>query len=206
MGVSCIFVSKVEHVCLWDFLFLIVDFSFGKKPKQKSNITAPSDKQMKRIFGAILNAKLADFEDEVRLLGDTVMLVCIGVYKEIVTMLLPTPSKSHYVFNMRDLAKVHSVIYSIHPINLIMSVCVIFEEEENNSPDNINSVLFVFNVMLLPKFRFSFPHLECTGDTRNTGRPQRHVPHQTKFSQAFHPRVFARLWGSDVGRSRSDMD
>nr|PNR35709.1 hypothetical protein PHYPA_021559 [Physcomitrium patens] len=71
-----------------------------------SNITAPSDKQMKRIFGAILNAKLADFEDEVRLLGDSVMHVCIGVYKEIVTMLLPTPSKSHYVFNMRDLAKV----------------------------------------------------------------------------------------------------
>lgn len=65
---------------------------------------------MKRIFGAILNAKLADFEDEVRLLGDSVMHVCIGVYKEIVTMLLPTPSKSHYVFNMRDLAKVISPV------------------------------------------------------------------------------------------------
>jgi dynein heavy chain len=70
------------------------------------NITAPNDKQMKRIFGAILSSKLVDFEDEVRLLGDTLMLVCIGVYQEIVKELLPTPSKSHYVFNMRDLAKV----------------------------------------------------------------------------------------------------
>lgn len=61
---------------------------------------------MKRIFGAILSSKLVDFEDEVRLLGDSLMLVCVGVYQEIVKGLLPTPSKSHYVFNMRDLAKV----------------------------------------------------------------------------------------------------
>lgn len=61
---------------------------------------------MKRIFGSILSAKLADFENEVRLMGDNLMLVCIGVYIEVVKELLPTPSKSHYVFNMRDLAKV----------------------------------------------------------------------------------------------------
>ena len=61
---------------------------------------------MKRIFGSILSAKLADFENEVRLMGDNLMLVCIGVYTEVVKELLPTPSKSHYVFNMRDLAKV----------------------------------------------------------------------------------------------------
>lgn len=70
------------------------------------NITAPNEKQMKRIFGSILSAKLADFENEVRLMGDNLMLVCIGVYTEVVKELLPTPSKSHYVFNMRDLAKV----------------------------------------------------------------------------------------------------
>ena len=34
------------------------------------------------------------------------MLTCIGVYNAITTQLLPTPSKSHYTFNLRDLSKV----------------------------------------------------------------------------------------------------
>lgn len=89
---------------------------------EQLNITAPNDKQMKRIFGAILSAKLADFENEVRLLGDNLMHVCIAVYLEIVKELLPTPSKSHYVFNMRDLAKVttYSVLISISARDLLL--------------------------------------------------------------------------------------
>jgi dynein heavy chain, axonemal len=31
------------------------------------NVTAPNDAQLKRIFGTILNAKLSEFDDEVRL-------------------------------------------------------------------------------------------------------------------------------------------
>jgi len=34
------------------------------------------------------------------------VLTCIGVYNAITTQLLPTPSKSHYTFNLRDLSKV----------------------------------------------------------------------------------------------------
>ncbi|KAJ7527535.1 hypothetical protein O6H91_16G059900 [Diphasiastrum complanatum] len=70
------------------------------------NLTTPSDNQMKRIFGAIITAKLANFEDEPRLLGEALVNVCIEVYNNICAELLPIPSKSHYVFNMRDLAKV----------------------------------------------------------------------------------------------------
>nr|AML30862.1 axonemal inner arm dynein heavy chain 6 [Marsilea vestita] len=70
------------------------------------NITTPSDNQMKRIFGAILTAKLANFEDEPRLMGDALVAACVDVYNAVTNELLPIPGKGHYVFNMRDLAKV----------------------------------------------------------------------------------------------------
>lgn len=64
---------------------------------------------MRRIFGTILLAKLADFEVEVKQMGENLIMVCINVFTTIMTELLPTPSKGHYIFNMRDLAKVSSV-------------------------------------------------------------------------------------------------
>lgn len=60
---------------------------------------------MRYIFEAILDAKLVDFKDEFWLLEDSLLMVYIGIQKEIVTMFLLMPTKSHYVFNMQDLAK-----------------------------------------------------------------------------------------------------
>eukprot|EP00899_Mesostigma_viride_P014884 jgi/Mesvir1/23397/Mv21091-RA.2 len=70
------------------------------------NMTQPSTAQMKRIFGSMLSSKLADFEDEIKPLGDILTQCSIQVYNTIQAELLPTPSKSHYLFNMRDMAKV----------------------------------------------------------------------------------------------------
>ncbi|MCO5578649.1 hypothetical protein L7F22_032493 [Adiantum nelumboides] len=70
------------------------------------NFTTPNDNQMKRIFGAILTAKLTNFEDEPRLLGDALVTASVEVYNAITSELLPIPGKGHYVFNMRDLSKV----------------------------------------------------------------------------------------------------
>eukprot|EP00232_Nephroselmis_pyriformis_P029065 CAMPEP_0182867354 /NCGR_PEP_ID=MMETSP0034_2-20130328/8675_1 /TAXON_ID=156128 /ORGANISM="Nephroselmis pyriformis, Strain CCMP717" /LENGTH=4528 /DNA_ID=CAMNT_0024999703 /DNA_START=83 /DNA_END=13669 /DNA_ORIENTATION=- len=70
------------------------------------NMIAPSDGQLKRIFGTMLNSKLSDFDDEIKPLGDSLTQACVEVYKQITEELLPTPSKSHYLFNTRDLAKV----------------------------------------------------------------------------------------------------
>lgn len=70
------------------------------------NVTSPNDLQLKRIFGTLLNHKLSDFDESVRPLGDPLVAATIEIYRSVSRELLPTPSKSHYLFNTRDLAKV----------------------------------------------------------------------------------------------------
>lgn len=48
---------------------------------------------------------LFDFSNEVRDLGDSMVNAAVEIYDRIATDLLPTPAKSHYVFNLRDLSK-----------------------------------------------------------------------------------------------------
>lgn len=62
--------------------------------------------QLKRIFGTILHAKLSEFDDEVKPLSEPITLATIAIYRSVSRELLPTPSKSHYLFNTRDLAKI----------------------------------------------------------------------------------------------------
>jgi dynein heavy chain len=59
-----------------------------------------------RIFGLILNSFLANFEGGLVEMTDKLVHASIDVFDTIVEVLLPTPSKSHYTFNLRDLAKI----------------------------------------------------------------------------------------------------
>ncbi|WIA13292.1 hypothetical protein OEZ85_006876 [Tetradesmus obliquus] len=70
------------------------------------NMTQPNDAQLRRIFSTLINSKLADFSDEVRPLGDPTVVASVEIYRAVCRELLPTPSKSHYLFNTRDLAKI----------------------------------------------------------------------------------------------------
>ena len=70
------------------------------------NVTSPNDAQLKRIFGSLLNFKLVDFDDIMKPLGDQISQGSIEVYRAVAKELLPTPAKSHYLFNTRDLAKI----------------------------------------------------------------------------------------------------
>ena len=70
------------------------------------NMTDPSDTQLRRIYATLLNHHLSPFDDSLKPLGDPIVKATIELYMTIAEELLPTPSKSHYLFNTRDLAKV----------------------------------------------------------------------------------------------------
>ncbi|KAG2392323.1 hypothetical protein C9374_012575 [Naegleria lovaniensis] len=69
------------------------------------NITAPSDVQLNRIYSTLLSQRLEKLE-EVKTLSEELTHATIGLYKAVSSVLLPTPKKIHYSFNLRDLSKV----------------------------------------------------------------------------------------------------
>ncbi|XP_054012221.1 dynein axonemal heavy chain 6 [Hylaeus anthracinus] len=68
-------------------------------------IPAPTESSLKGIFKAIMTGFLEDFVQSVRQVGDKIVNATVDVYRRIAEDLLPTPEKSHYIFNLRDLSK-----------------------------------------------------------------------------------------------------
>jgi dynein heavy chain len=61
------------------------------------------------IFSTIITAFVENFGDDIKQLSGAVTTSTIEVYNTIAREMRPTPSKSHYTFNLRDLAKVFQV-------------------------------------------------------------------------------------------------
>ncbi len=70
------------------------------------NMTFPSESEINRIFGSMINQKLAEFDDEFKSLGDLMTKATVQVYEAVIVKFLPTPTKIHYLFNLRDISKV----------------------------------------------------------------------------------------------------
>mmetsp|Transcript_44767 Transcript_44767/g.87731 ORF Transcript_44767/g.87731 Transcript_44767/m.87731 type:complete len:3997 (-) Transcript_44767:184-12174(-) len=69
-----------------------------------------AEESMKRIFKGILRGFLSHtcdhFETDVVELASSIIDSSVSIYKEVIKTMLPTPKKSHYTFNLRDLGKV----------------------------------------------------------------------------------------------------
>ncbi|CEG44893.1 flagellar inner arm dynein 1 heavy chain beta [Plasmopara halstedii] len=70
------------------------------------NVTIPEQAQLKRIFETMLVPKLAEFDNEIKLLGGPLVAATIQLYQNVVEAFLPTPANCHYLFNLRDIARV----------------------------------------------------------------------------------------------------
>ena len=65
-----------------------------------------SDESKAGIFEAILNSFLKPFSSDVQAMAKPTVAATIPLYNRVCKELLPTPTKPHYTFNLRDLAKV----------------------------------------------------------------------------------------------------
>ena len=54
---------------------------------------------------AITKGFFAEFTDEVKALAEPIVDAAVEIYGRMSKDLLPTPAKSHYIFNLRDLSK-----------------------------------------------------------------------------------------------------
>uniref|UniRef100_A0A8K9XJ36 Dynein, axonemal, heavy chain 6 n=1 Tax=Oncorhynchus mykiss TaxID=8022 RepID=A0A8K9XJ36_ONCMY len=68
-------------------------------------LPTPSEHSLKQIFNAILSGFLSEFPQAVRSSAGSIVDAAVEIYHRMSVDLLPTPAKSHYVFNLRDLSK-----------------------------------------------------------------------------------------------------
>ncbi|ORY38879.1 hypothetical protein BCR33DRAFT_853838 [Rhizoclosmatium globosum] len=82
------------------------------------NIPAPSEMSLSKIFKSIVEGFLKPFAQEVKTSTDAIVNSAVEIYHSMCTQLLPTPAKSHYTFNLRDLSKVVQGILQLQPANV----------------------------------------------------------------------------------------
>ncbi|CAH8626763.1 unnamed protein product [Dicrocoelium dendriticum] len=72
------------------------------------SMTPFNDETMYRIFSTLMMTymKSQEFSSEYVTLGQTIVASTLEVYKAAMENLLPTPAKSHYLFNLRDFSRV----------------------------------------------------------------------------------------------------
>ena len=73
------------------------------------------DETTKNIFNKITDYFLSRFDDDIRSKLGNIVNASLEIYKNVRNNLLPTPAKSHYLFNLRDLSKVFQGISLADP-------------------------------------------------------------------------------------------
>ena len=70
------------------------------------HVTQPSGDSLHHIFSTISSNHVCNFRDDIQQVYKSFTDTIVALYTYIVAKLPATPSKFHYLFNMRDLSRV----------------------------------------------------------------------------------------------------
>merc|ERR1719203_1276695 len=73
---------------------------------------------MNTIFGSIITGFLQKFKSEIQGLGNASVGGTIDMYTKCGDELLPTPTRPHYTFNLRDISKVFQGLLMVKPMHV----------------------------------------------------------------------------------------
>ncbi|CAK9806047.1 Dynein axonemal heavy chain 10 [Anthophora plagiata] len=79
------------------------------------NVVFPSNETLNYIYASILCGHFEIFQEEVQEIGETLIQITLDLYQKVTAELLPTPSRFHYIFNMRDLSRIIAGLLQSHP-------------------------------------------------------------------------------------------
>ncbi len=80
-------------------------------------LPAPDDRSLKSIFEQILRGFFVakNFAKPIQNAAGSIVAAAVEIYERMSTDLLPTPAKSHYIFNLRDLSKCVQGMLQVEP-------------------------------------------------------------------------------------------
>lgn len=81
------------------------------------NLQFPLETTLKHIYGSILNGHLQPFSEKVQECSEVIVKMTLELFKTATVELPPTPSKFHYIFNLKDLSRVYAGILLTSPVN-----------------------------------------------------------------------------------------
>ncbi|XP_055696351.1 dynein axonemal heavy chain 10 [Lutzomyia longipalpis] len=78
-------------------------------------VPPPTENTLRHIYTSILRGHFADFAPSIQLITDVIIQMTVNLLRIIRHDLPPTPSRFHYIFNMKDLSRICGGIMQTHP-------------------------------------------------------------------------------------------
>ncbi|XP_055461995.1 dynein axonemal heavy chain 10 [Psammomys obesus] len=79
------------------------------------NVPFPSEESLHLIYFSVLKGHTSNFNESIKAVSRRLTFCTLVLYKVIVQDLPPTPSKFHYIFNLRDLSRVFNGLVLTNP-------------------------------------------------------------------------------------------